>query len=194
MLIVVRHGRTAHNASRRLLGRLDLPLDELGGRQAAAIGRSELFASVERVVSSPLQRARATAEAFGRPVEIDDRWIEIDYGIHDGLPLVDVPSTMWAAWAEDPDWAPEGGESLGAVGRRVRAACDDLWADAASRDVVVVTHVSPIRSAVKWGLGLADATEARFVVDTASVSRIGPGGRGGRALHSFNEIHHRPSE
>jgi broad specificity phosphatase PhoE len=193
MLIVVRHGRTAHNASRRLLGRLDLPLDELGVRQAAAIAASAGFSTVERVVSSPLLRARMTAEAFGREVEIDSRWIEIDYGIHDGLPLVDVPSSMWASWAHDPDWAPEGGESLAAVGRRVRAACEDLWAEAASHDVVVVTHVSPIRSAVKWGLGLEDATEARFMVETASVSRIGPGARGGRALFSFNEIHHRPS-
>jgi broad specificity phosphatase PhoE len=193
MLIVVRHGRTAHNASRRLLGHLDLPLDELGVRQAAAIASSEGFSSVERVVSSPLLRARTTAEAFGRPVEIDPRWIEIDYGIHDGLPLAEVPPSMWASWAQDPDWAPEGGESLGSVGRRVRAACEDLWAEAALHDVVVVTHVSPIRSAVKWGLGLADATEARFMVETASVSRIGPGARGGRALFSFNEIHHRPS-
>lgn len=194
MLIVVRHGRTAHNASRRLLGRLDIPLDELGERQAAALGRSPLLASAERVVSSPLLRARTTAEAFGRPVEIDDRWVEIDYGVHDGLPLGEVPAAMWSAWSDDPDWAPEGGESLAAVARRVRAACEELWAEAARRDVIVVTHVSPIRVAVKWGLGLDDATDARLVVETASVSRIGPGRTGRPALHSFNEIHHRPNE
>jgi broad specificity phosphatase PhoE len=192
MLIVVRHGRTAHNASRRLLGRLDLPLDELGERQAAALGRSGLLAPGTRVISSPLARARATAAAFGRPVEIDERWIEMDYGVYDGLPLADVPASLWSAWDDDPEWAPEGGESLAAVGRRVRAACEELWPAAIENDVAVVTHVSPIRSALKWGLGLEDATEARFFVETASVSRIGPGRRG-RSLHSFNEIHHRPN-
>jgi broad specificity phosphatase PhoE len=192
MLIVVRHGRTAHNATRRLLGRLDLPLDELGERQAAALGRSGLADGGARVVSSPLLRARTTAEAFGLPIEIDERWIEIDYGIHDGMPLADVPRTMWSAWSDDPEWTPEGGESLAAVGRRVRAACEELWEEAARRDVVVVTHVSPIRAAVKWGLGLDDDTDAHLFVETASVSRIGPG-RSGRALHSYNEIHHRPS-
>jgi broad specificity phosphatase PhoE len=192
MLIVVRHGRTAHNAAGRLLGRLDLPLDELGRRQAGALGRSGVSASISRVVSSPLARARETAEAFGRPVEVDSRWIEMDYGVHDGLPLAEVPPTLWSAWADDPEWAPEGGESLAAVGRRVRAACEDLWAEAAERDIVVVTHVSPIRAAVKWGMGLGDASAVRLFVATASVSRIGPG-RSGPSLCSFNEIHHRPS-
>jgi broad specificity phosphatase PhoE len=192
MLIVVRHGRTAHNASRRLLGRLDVPLDELGRRQAAALARSEVLASVSRVVCSPLARARATAAALGRPVEIDERWIEIDYGVHDGLLLTEVPASMWSAWDHDPEWAPEGGESLAALGRRVRAACEELWAEAVDHDVAVVTHVSPVRAAVKWGLGLEDAVAARLFVDTASVSRIGPG-RSGRALHGFNEVHHRPS-
>jgi broad specificity phosphatase PhoE len=192
MLIVVRHGRTAHNASHRLLGRIDLPLDELGRRQAAAIGRSVDLDSVSRVVCSPLVRARETAEALGRPLEIDDRWIEIDYGVYDGLPLAEVPTSLWTAWSHDPEWTPEGGESMASVGRRVRVACEELWEEATSRDVVVVTHVSPIRIAVKWGLGLDDATDAHLFVDTASVSRIGPG-RYGPALHSFNEVHHRPS-
>jgi broad specificity phosphatase PhoE len=190
MLILVRHGRTAHNASRRLLGRLDLPLDELGRRQAAALGSSPLLASVARVVCSPLQRAASTAAALGPPVEVDERWLEIDYGVYDGLPLADVPTGLWSA---DAEWAPEGGESTAAVGRRVRAACEELWAEAATRDVAVVTHVTPIRAAVKWALGVPDDTDVRLFVATASVSRIGPG-RGGRALHSFNETHLRPEQ
>jgi alpha-ribazole phosphatase len=192
MLILVRHGRTGHNASRRLLGRLDLPLDELGERQAAALGASPLFAEVTRVVSSPLQRARATAEALGRPVEVDDRWIEVDYGIYDGLPLGEVPASLWDSWQQDQEWCPEGGESMAAVGRRVRSACDDLWSSAVSEDVAVVTHVSPIKAAVGWALGVDVGTGARLFVDTASVCRIGAG-RFGPALHSFNEVHHRPA-
>jgi broad specificity phosphatase PhoE len=192
MLIVVRHGRTAHNASRRLLGHLDVPLDELGERQAAALGASPLLAGVSRVVCSPLQRARTTAAALGPPVEIDPRWIEVDYGIYDGMPLASVPATLWDSWQRDQEWAPEGGESMADVSRRVRSACEDLWAEAASEDIAVVTHVSPIKAAVGWALGIDAATGTRLFVDTASVCRIGPG-RFGPALHSFNETHHRPS-
>jgi broad specificity phosphatase PhoE len=192
MLILVRHGRTAHNASRRLLGRLDVPLDELGERQAAALGSSPVFAHVTRVVSSPLGRARRTAEALGRPVEIDPRWIEVDYGVFDGLPLGEVPDTLWNSWRDDVEWTPEGGESLGDLGRRVREACEELWVDAAKEDIAVVSHVSPIKAAIGWGLGLETDVSFRLFIDTASVHRIGPG-RFGPALQSFNETSHRPS-
>jgi broad specificity phosphatase PhoE len=193
MLILVRHGRTAHNASRRLLGRLDPPLDRLGGRQAAALAASGVLAGVERVVSSPLLRARSTAEAFGRTVELDERWVEVDYGVYDGLPVADVSPSAWASWDADPEWAPDGGESLAAVGRRVRAACEELWACAAAGpDVAVVTHVSPIKAALAWALGVGDEATTRMFVEVASVHRIGPGRRG-PALYSFNEVHQRPS-
>jgi broad specificity phosphatase PhoE len=192
MLILVRHGRTTHNASRRLLGRLDVPLDDLGVRQAAALGASTALAGVSRVVSSPLRRALATAAAIGVPVDIDDRWIEIDYGVYDGLPLAEVPASVWASWQSDPGWAPEGGESMAAMHRRVRAACEELWADAATRDVAVVTHVSPIKAAVSWALGLPGDVATSSFVEVASLHRIGES-RNGPSLHSFNEIHHRPS-
>lgn len=196
MLILVRHGRTAHNAGRRLLGRLDVALDPLGRRQAQAL--ADAFEVVRgdgdppaRVVSSPLVRARATAEAFGRPVEVDERWIEIDYGVRDGQLLAEVPSSFWDSWQADLSWKPEGGESLADVGRRVRDACEDLWPEAAERDVIVVSHVSPIKAAVAWALGVDDAINWRMHLDVAAVSRIGPG-RGGPGLWSFNEVHHRP--
>ena len=66
MLILVRHGRTAANASGELLGRRDPALDEEGRSQALAIGRA--LDHVDRVVSSPLRRCRETAEAIGQPV------------------------------------------------------------------------------------------------------------------------------
>ncbi len=188
----MRHGRTAHNASRRLLGRLDPPLDDLGARQAAALGASELLEGVTRVVASPLARATQTAAAIGTEVETDERWIEIDYGVYDGMALADVPPGLFSSWRDDPEWTPEAGESMGALGRRVVAACEDLWEEASVADVAVVTHVSPIKAAIAWALDGGDATRLRLFVDTASVHRIGPG-RSGPTLLSFNEIHHRPS-
>jgi broad specificity phosphatase PhoE len=192
VLLVVRHGRTAANASRRLLGRLDVPLDDLGRRQAEALGRHPRLHGAARVISSPLGRALDTAAALGPPVEVDERWTELDYGKYDGM-SVGAAADLWRLWEDDLDLAPEGGESLAAVGRRVRAACEDLWPDASERDVVVVTHVSPIKAAVAWALGVGDETAWRMFVDVASVSYIGAG-RSGPALHRFNETHGRPSD
>jgi broad specificity phosphatase PhoE len=189
MLLIVRHGRTDHNASGLLLGRIDPPLDDLGRRQASALAAS--VGPVDRVISSPLRRARETASAFGIDPIIDERWIELDYGEYDGTPLGAVPSETWSAWRTDADFAPPGGESLRALGVRVAAALDDLVADGtvADRTTVIVTHVSPIKAAVCWALGVDDLVAWRLWVAPASITRIGTTPRGG-VLHTFNDIAH----
>ncbi|MGH9054821.1 MAG: histidine phosphatase family protein [Acidimicrobiales bacterium] len=191
MLYLVRHGRTTHNASGRLLGRMDVPLDDVGRRQAEALGRVPWLHQASRVVTSPLARARETAAVLGPPVEVDERWTELDYGTYDGMPLDEVPD-LWRSWSRDVSFTPEGGESLAAVGVRVREACEALWADATRSDVVVVTHVSPLKAAAAWAIGAGDEVAWRMFVDVASVSCVGAG-RMGPALRSFNETHHRPS-
>ena len=193
MLYVARHGQTEANASGRLLGRLDPPLTDVGRAQAAALAR--VLAGATRVVCSPLLRARQTAEAIrqagdgGAPVEVDERWIELDYGIWDGRPLAEVPAELWARWRADPEFAPEGGESLAALGRRVAGACQALVDEAVADDVVVVSHVSPIKAAVAWALGVGDGVAWRMFVDVASLTRIAITDRG-PVLRSFNEVHH----
>ena len=187
MLILVRHGRTAANREGRLQGRIDLPLDEVGERQAAAV--AERIASevhVDRVIASPLRRAQQTAAAFGRPVETDDRWIELSYGVYEGVPHADVPSEVWNRWFTDHDFVPEHGESLSTLDSRVRAACDELIAAARDEHVVVVSHVSPMKSAVAWSLGVDIGISWRCHLDHASVCRVAV--RGDRpVLQSFNE-------
>jgi broad specificity phosphatase PhoE len=196
VIVIVRHGRTAANARGLLLGRADPPLDDEGARQAAALGAACAGLDVARVVTSPLSRCRQTAEAIaaalpgaGAEVVADDRWIELDYGDYDGRPAGDLPSGTWEAWRADIDWAPPGGESLAALGARVRAACDDLAAEARERDVVVATHVSPIKAAVAWALGVGDGVTWRMWVAPGSVTRIG-WGIAGPSLRSFNELGH----
>jgi broad specificity phosphatase PhoE len=187
MIVVVRHGRTAHNAAGRLLGRLDPELDATGERQAEALAAA--VGPVDRVISSPLRRTRQTADAFGCPVELDERWIELDYGSLDGTPLVDVPRELWERWRADPTFAPEGGESLAALGQRVRAALAEL-AEAqgpGSGTTVVVTHVSPVKAAVTWALGADDLTTWKLWVAPASITRVQVTPRG-PILHTFNEI------
>lgn len=187
MLIVVRHGRTESNAAGLLLGHADPPLDAEGRDQAAAIGAA--LDHPDTVITSPLIRCRQTAEALGGPVEVDDRWIELDYGEWDGRPVADVPADTWRAWRSDPDFRPPGGESLAALGRRVRAAGDDALERAREHDVVVVTHVSPIKAVVAWSLGADDGVGWRTHVAQASITRVAHAGRG-PILTGFNDVSH----
>jgi broad specificity phosphatase PhoE len=186
VLILLRHGQTAANAAGLLLGRLDPPLTELGFLQARALSGVAGVADASRVVTSPLLRTRQTADLLGPPVVVDERWIEVDYGRFDGTPLVEVPASMWVAWRADPSWQPEGGESLTSVGRRVRAACEELADEAAATDVVVVSHVSPIKAAVAWALDTGDQAVWRMFLDVASVCRVVVGPLG-PSLRTFNE-------
>lgn len=190
MLIVVRHGRTAANAAGVLLGRADPPLDEVGEQQAAAVAERLADLGVVRVVSSPLVRARATAGAIaaaaGVDVEVDERWVEVDYGALDGVPLADVPPELWGRWRAEPEFAPEGGESLASVAARVGAACEDLWAEAAAAPVVAVSHVSPVKAAAGWALGVGHEVTWRTFVAPGSIMRIAAG-PAGPVLHTFGE-------
>ena len=187
MLILVRHGRTPANAAGLLQGRLDQDLDEYGQMQAAAVAQYVRDGcDVDAVVASPLRRAQQTAAAFGLPVEIDDRWLELSYGEYEGTPHADVPSEVWSRWREDPHFTPQGGESLAELDQRVRGACDELLERANAANVVVVSHVSPMKSAVAWALGVDIDISFNCHLDHASVCRIAI--RGDRPiLHTFNE-------
>lgn len=193
MLLLVRHGEATANAAGLLLGRSDVPLTERGRHQAAAVGPH--LGPVGRLLSSPLQRALDTAAALGLgvPVEVDDRWVEVDYGEHEGRAVGDVPAEVWQRWRRDPDYRPSGGESLAEVRRRVDAACEELLgaAGAPARGdgghVVVVSHVSPIKAAVAWALGMAGGADWRLRLSTGSVTRIG-WGADGPVLHGFNWV------
>ncbi len=187
MLILVRHGRTAANRSGLLQGRSDLPLDDLGRAQAAALG--SMFAPDTMVITSPLARAVATGRAIRGDVSIDERWIEFDYGEYDGLPIDELPAGMWDDWHLDTAYAPPGGESLLDVDGRVRAACEELSPLAEERDVVVVSHVGPIKSAIAWALDVGVEITWRCHLDVASVCRIGFTRRG-PILRSFNDTAH----
>jgi broad specificity phosphatase PhoE len=191
MIVLVRHGQTAANASGLLLGRADPPLTELGHRQAEAVAR--VVTSPAAVISSPLLRARQTAAAFGLPVTVDERWAELDYGEYDGRPFDAVPAEEWDRWRHDAHFAPPGGESLADLGRRVRSVCADLAATPAaastSEQVVVVSHVSPVKAAVAWALDAGDELAWRLYCAVASISRVAVTERG-PVLHSYNETAH----
>lgn len=192
MLILVRHGRSALNRAGQLSGRGDVALDRTGEDQAKASGAALEPSEVRRVIASPLLRARRTAELLGVDgvaVEIDARWIELDYGEWEGRDISDIAPREWATWRSDLEFAPPGGESIADLGRRVRSACDDLADDARDEDVVVVSHVSPIKAAMAWALGVGDETSWRSHLSPGSITRIAM--RADRpTLVSWNEVGH----
>jgi alpha-ribazole phosphatase len=184
VLYLVRHGRTAANASGLLQGRLDPPLDAIGRKQAAAI--AELIGPVDIVIASSLLRAQETAAHFQQSIETDDRWIELAYGEYEGVPAGEVPPEVWQAWRSNALFATKGGESFGALDARVREACESLRERIAGEDIVVVSHVSPIKAAVAWALNATMDIMFHCHLSQASVCRINVG-RFGPIMHSFNE-------
>jgi broad specificity phosphatase PhoE len=190
VLILVRHGQTSANAGGLLQGRMDLPLDDEGRIQAMRTGAHirQNFPHA-RVITSPLRRAVDTARAISDDVEIDERFIELDYGQWDGRAMSEVDTAQWAQWRLDPMFRPPGGESLVELEQRVTPALEQLRTEAQERDVVVVSHVSPIKCAVTWALEVDPHVTWRFHLDRASICRIAVTARGLSVL-SMNEVAH----
>jgi broad specificity phosphatase PhoE len=191
MISFVRHGETAHNREGRLQGRADIELSARGLEQVTRLGARFPAGALTAVFTSPLRRARQTADAIaavcGATVEVDDRLVELDYGEWDGRALAEVPADAWSAWRADPDFAPPGGESLAAVAERVGDFCRERLGDGS---VVAVSHVSPIKAAVAWALGVDELVTWRMQLGLATISTIGARPDGSGYLLSFNDGAH----
>ena len=190
MLILLRHGQTTANAQALLQGHMNLPLDTVGELQAQKCGDylRATFSDI-RVISSPLVRAQQTAQAVAGAVDTDERFIELNYGDWDGVALTDIDAAQWTHWRNDPHFRPPNGETLVELDARVQPALHDLMEEARERTVVVVSHVSPIKSGVAWAMGVGPETSWRMQLERASMCRIAIGPRG-PSLHSFNDTSH----
>jgi ribonuclease H / adenosylcobalamin/alpha-ribazole phosphatase len=196
--LLLRHGQTALSVERRFAGRGDVPLTETGRRQAAAAG-SALAArgSVELIVTSPLGRARRTAEAVaertGAGLLVDDGLAETDFGEWEGLSFAEV-GAQWpaelAAWLADAEVPPPGGESFAAVAARVDAALDRLLSAHRGKTVVVVSHVTPIKTILCRVLLAPSAALFRMHLDVASISEADWFADGPALLRSLNDTAH----
>ena len=191
MILLIRHGQTAANRDALLVGRIDPPLTELGEAQAERLGERLQGSNPSFILSSPLSRARQTADAIavstGLTVKTEDRLIEMNYGEWDGMPIADVPIDVWRQWRSDPDFKPPGGESLHDVSSRVGSLMGELLL---SDDLaIVVSHVSPIKAALTWALGAPDQMVWRMFIDVASISSIGMR-QGAPCMLGFNETAH----
>ena len=179
LLTLVRHGQTAANAQNLLQGHINHPLDEVGLAQVSLLGGAlQKISPVSRVVASPLQRAQQTAQAITQglsqhiEVETDPRWIELNYGDFDGQPVSSVSPEQWATWRTDEHFRPPHGETLAELSVRVHNAIDALLADSVSAHIVVVSHVSPIKAAVAWALGVGVEVSWRTALVRASMTTV----------------------
>jgi len=196
--VLLRHGETPLSAERRFAGRGDIPLTETGKLQAkAAAQRLAARGGVELIVSSPLRRARLTADAVaastGAPVEVDDGWIETDFGEWEGLSYAEAME-RWpeevTAWMNDTSIAPPGGESFAAAGRRVLAALDRLLDRAEPGRVVVVSHVTPMKTVLRHALLAPPAALRRMHLDVACLCEVDWYADGPVVVRSLNDTAH----
>jgi alpha-ribazole phosphatase len=190
MLLLVRHGETEANRAGRYLGRTDQPMTTRGRAQASRL--ADLLPRPDVIIASPLRRAVDTAMQFGGSVEIDERWLELDYGPYDLQPAGGLPADLSARWGTDPDFAPAGVETFASMSARVRDACEDLVTLSESSVVLVVSHVGPIKAAIGWALGF-ELSVSRLFVEDASVCRIDVAA-GRPSLRWFNRLGDDPAE
>ncbi|PRC42865.1 bifunctional RNase H/acid phosphatase [Mycobacterium sp. ITM-2017-0098] len=177
-LLLLRHGQTALSVQRRYSGRGNPELTELGNRQAAAaatyLGEK---GGVDAVISSPLQRAHdtaaAAAKALGLDVTVDDDVIETDFGEWEGLTFGEASKRdpeLHRRWLRDTSVPPPDGESFDAVAARVLRAQRRILAEHAGQTVLVVSHVTPIKTLLRMALDAGPAILYRLHLDLASLS------------------------
>ncbi|MFE7119753.1 bifunctional RNase H/acid phosphatase [Streptomyces sp. NPDC057654] len=199
--VLLRHGETALTPQKRFSGSGgdDPELSAAGRRQAEATAAAlAARGTVEAVVSSPLRRCRQTAETvaarLGLDVRIDDGLRETDFGAWEGLTFAEVrerhPDDL-DAWLGSAKAAPTGGgESFAAVTRRVALSRDKLIARYAGRTVLLVTHVTPIKTLVRLALGAPPESLFKMELSAASLSAVAYYGDGNASVRLLNDTGH----
>ncbi|MFF1918825.1 bifunctional RNase H/acid phosphatase [Streptomyces sp. NPDC058239] len=199
--VLLRHGETALTPEKRFSGSggSDPELSATGRHQAERIAQSlAARGTIEEIVSSPLRRCRETAAAvaarLGLEVRIEDGLRETDFGAWEGLTFAEVRERYGPdldAWLASAKAAPTGGgESFAEVARRVAATRDRLTARYAGRTVLLVTHVTPIKTLVRLALGAPPEAMFRMELSAASVSAVAYYSDGNVSLRLLNDTSH----
>ena len=195
--LLLRHGQTPMSVQKRYAGRSDVPLTETGVLQAAAAAKRLESAGIEVIVTSPLLRATRTAqevaEVTGAPVVTDEGFRETDFGAWEGLTFAEVRQRWPAevtAWLADSAVAPPGGESLAEVSVRVTEALRRVLAGRQQQTILIVSHVTPIKTLVAAALLAPPAALYRMHLDVAALCEIDWYADGPAVLRSFNDTGH----
>ncbi|CAL9598403.1 bifunctional RNase H/acid phosphatase [Streptomyces sp. enrichment culture] len=199
--VLLRHGETPLTPQKRFSGSggTDPSLSAVGREQAERVAASlARRGTIEAIVASPLARTRETAgivaARLGLEVAIEEGLRETDFGAWEGLTFGEVreryPDDL-DAWLASPDAEPTGGgESFAATGARIAATRDKLVAAYAGRTVLLVSHVTPIKTFVQLALGAPPESLFRMELSAASLSAVAYYADGGASVRLFNETSH----
>ncbi|NGN64984.1 bifunctional RNase H/acid phosphatase [Streptomyces sp. A7024] len=200
-LVLLRHGETPLTPEKRFSGSggSDPALSAAGRRQAEAT--AELLAargSVQAIVTSPLRRCRETAETIaarlGLGIHVEEGLRETDFGSWEGLTFGEVRAryeTDLTEWLKSPSATPSGGgESFEAVAERVTVARETLLARHPGETVLVVSHVTPLKTLVRMALGAPAESLFRMELSAASLSAVAYYADGNASVRLLNSTEH----
>jgi broad specificity phosphatase PhoE len=195
-IFIARHAETEWNRIKRIQGGgSDTPLNETGLRQVKCLAGRLATEKIEAIVSSPLGRARVTAEAIAREhgnmqVELEPDLREIDAGELEGRPVAEVGGGLGLLLTTvNADGLPRlpGGESLAEVRQRAWRVVQKLVSRFPDGEVLIVTHYFVVLSLVCRVLGLMETDIRKFRLNTGSLSAIEVDAGGMARLVVFNE-------
>jgi probable phosphoglycerate mutase len=180
-ILAIRHGETAWNVDTRIQGHLDIPLNDTGIWQAQRLARAlAARESVAAIYSSDLQRAQATARAIatatGAPLHLHSGLRERRFGVFEGRTWAEVEA-HWpqdcARWRQrDPDWAPQGGESLRQLRARIVTTLHELAARHAGQQIVLVAHGGVLDQLYRAATGLDLQAPRTWALGNAALNRL----------------------
>ncbi|GII76371.1 bifunctional RNase H/acid phosphatase [Sphaerisporangium rufum] len=198
-LLLLRHGETPLSVERRFSGTGDPELTPKGVAQAeaAAARLARPPYRIDVIVSSPLRRALATAEAVagraGLKVAVDEDLREVAFGEWEGHTFTEI-QRRWpgelAAWLADPSVAPPGGESFEQAASRIEQARERLLLDHRGKTVLAVSHVTPIKLFLRFALLAPAASLYRMHLDIGSLCAIDYFPDGPELVRAFNDTAH----
>lgn len=176
----IRHGASEWTGGSRLCGQTDVPLSDLGQRQAEALAERLAGRRFDALWSSPLRRARDTAahvgEAIGHAVVTDPRLAEMDLGQFEGAAFADLPAgpgTFRDRWQKNPATVrfPQG-ENLREVAQRAWPVLQTLYERHPQGHVLVVSHMFTLSALLCRVQRIRVARFRAFAIDVASISTV----------------------
>jgi probable phosphoglycerate mutase len=179
-VIAIRHGETAWNVDTRIQGQLDIPLNDTGRWQAARLARALADEPLDAIYASDLGRAHATAlalaEATAKPVITDPGLRERGFGIFEGLTFAEIEQ-RWPAESErwrkrDPDFGPEGGETLTGFYARCVAAAERIAAAHPGQHIAIVAHGGVLDCLYRAGSRIALQAPRTWALANAGINRL----------------------
>ena len=196
-ILLVRHGETEWNAQHRYQGQSDVPLSEVGQKQAECLTRRLEGEKFDAVYASDLKRAwdttRIIVAKMGIEIITDSRLREMNFGILEGLTFDEAQSRypeIISAWLQDYNQPPPDGEPLDVFSARISSVLDDIQKKHAGQSILLVAHGGPLSELVRLVLGVPPERRWVFSMDNASLSELHFGDNDYPFLKRLNDTSH----